>query len=133
MWPFDRPKTTPAPGDALVAALTNEQRAVDAIYRRLQLLEGRAEKPSDLAPRVAQLEARLDKELKAFEVEWTSWYDKFRQLYNRLAKRRSRDQEEQDEALEPVTATNGHEAPPDPYQPPSVAPTAHLARRMRSF
>jgi hypothetical protein len=138
MWPFDRKRPTPRQTDALVDALTNEQRAVDAIYRRLQLLEAHRDKALDgadpaLLERLTKLEARLDRDLKGLEIEWTSWYDKFRQLYNRLAKRKSRGQNEDEEAQETVEATNGAEPPPDPYQPPEVASTSHLARRFRSF
>jgi succinate dehydrogenase/fumarate reductase-like Fe-S protein len=46
----------------------------------------RQKQDPDVAPRVAELE----KKVRDLEVEWMDWYDKYRRLYARLAKRESR-------------------------------------------
>lgn len=48
----------------------------------------------DVVARLQALEARqtaLEKEWKAVEVEWTEWFDKYRRLYGRIAKRAQRE------------------------------------------
>lgn len=51
---------------------------------------------SPSADRQAKLEADLDKlsrKVSALEMDWNEWYDKFRRLYARIAKRQSREEE----------------------------------------
>lgn len=59
------------------------------IMQHMWPFTGRKPKPdqgpqlSDLERRVAKLEGRWDE----IEIEWSEWFDKFRRLYARLAKR----------------------------------------------
>lgn len=57
----------------------------------------------DLVERVEVLERRL----KVVEADWDEWYDKFRHLYARLAKRMSRQEaEEAPNGPAPTRTTN---------------------------
>ena len=51
----------------------------------------------------------LEKRLETIEYEWTDWYDKFRRLHARLAKREQRGEDKPQE-------TNGDAAGVDPSQ-----------------
>lgn len=86
-------------------------------------LTGRRQGP-DLTPRVEVLERRI----KALEIEWDEWYDKYRRLYARLAKRVERAQNDEPEA------PKGGIAPPPLRRAQRGGPTglrADGARRQR--
>lgn len=54
----------------------------------------------DLLRQVSALSSRLDsieKKYDEIDVEWSSWFDKFRMLYQRLAKRESRARKDEPE------------------------------------
>lgn len=66
----------------------------------------------ELERRVAKLETRLEE----FDVEWSEWYDKYRRLYARIAKRVERDSDSHQDAPQstetPLPKGNGvHRAP----------------------
>jgi hypothetical protein len=62
-------------------------------------------------PALGERVAQLEKQVKALTLEWDEWYDKYRRLYARIAKRQERDEavepESREDAPEP---TNGHRA-----------------------
>lgn len=75
MWPFDR-------------APTSKEQAPDAA--RPDIAELRA-----IALRLDAMARRLDKieeVTKGVDTEWSEWFDKFRRLYARIAKRQERDE-----------------------------------------
>ena len=118
MWPFDRTTTTARP-------------IARAEPAPLQGSEPSAVKLAELGHRVADLE----REWKAVEVEWISWFDKYRRLYGRIAKRAEREEaDHQDDATqsrhdapEGTNGAGGHRYPS--RAPPT--PSAHLAARFR--
>lgn len=61
---------------------------------------------------LARLEV-VEKRLKALDVEWDEWYDKYRRLYARLAKRVAHDEKAAEDA---PGSTNG-KAPFPPLNP----------------
>jgi len=64
----------------------------------------------DLERELASLQAVVDTtaaRLKAVEMEWEDWYNKFRSLYGRLNKR---DQREKEAAPPPSGPSNGNHA-----------------------
>ena len=67
-------------------------------------------KPTE--PALGERVAQLEKQVKALTLEWDEWYDKYRRLYARIAKRQERDEaveapQSREDAPEP---TNGHRA-----------------------
>ena len=115
----------------------DEQRAVDALYRRIELLEGK-----ERAPDKAMLErvSECERAMKRLDLEMASWYDKFRALYNRLAKREQRERDEESTPPEVSGQLNRQEAPagalpfaPNNYEPPAVPVTAELAARFKRW
>ena len=77
MWPFDRKPTRQEP-----AALPPGPDFA-AIARRIDQLERGHEK--------------LVHQLTEIDVSWSEWFDKFRRLYARIAKRQERDEKDADE------------------------------------
>jgi hypothetical protein len=68
---------------------------------------------------------------KKIEVEWNEWFDKFRRLYARLAKRaRDADDEGGVEVGRGADESPPERAPADPAQP---SPVVQLRRRLRGF
>lgn len=39
--------------------------------------------------------ADLERQVQALEIEWSEWFDKYRRLYARIAKRAERDEKEE--------------------------------------
>lgn len=72
MWPFDRTQTERGPDPVGV----HPEGELDAL--RLAALSDRLDK--------------LSKRIDGIEMEWNEWFDKFRRLYARLAKRQERDE-----------------------------------------
>jgi len=79
MWPFDRTKTAAAPGGTTRGAGGTDPAAA------------RASTDAN-----ADAIAKLNKRLDAIEMEWMEWFDKFRRLYARLAKRQEREAAEEE-------------------------------------
>jgi len=73
MWPFDR-----KPTELLPEALPPGRDLAD-IAKRLDEFARRADK--------------LEATVKQVDTEWSEWFDKFRRLYARIAKRQERDEE----------------------------------------
>lgn len=68
-----------------------------------------------MSKRLDELQERLDKfdrVLKALQVEWDEWYDKFRLLYARAAKRIKDAAQAEDEAPEPAQDAPGRTISP---------------------
>jgi chromosome segregation ATPase len=73
MWPFDRKPTKPP------VAGSFDSQELGAIARRLDELARRVE--------------GAEKKVETLDVDWSEWYDKFRRLYARIAKRQERDED----------------------------------------
>lgn len=78
-------------------------------------------------PELEQRVSRLEGRMKSIEVEWDEWFDKYRRLYARLAKR-VQQQREDDE-----TASQDAPGPLFSHQAGVGVPSqsAHLAARFR--
>lgn len=75
-----------------------------------------------LSERVADLEKRMD----SVEMEWSEWFDKFRRLYARLAKRQEREEKtDADGPGRPQEARTDARAP--------LTPAAGMRRNLRGF
>ena len=69
--------------------------------------------------------AAIERELRTVGVEWSEWYDKFRLLYARIAKRVEREEKLQKGPQETPPDTNG--------DLPGVGAPRGLRRSLRGF
>lgn len=73
-------------------------------------LLSKSKPPPDYGPKLAELERRLtylEDKYKAVDVEWSEWFEKYRRLYARLAKRESDAKKRDGEPL-PESDTPGY-------------------------
>lgn len=74
----------------------------------------------EVVARLVERMNRLEKDSEVRELEWSSWYDKFRQLYARIAKRAERAEAADKEAPEAPESTipgrPANDGPPIPFR-----------------
>lgn len=85
--------------------------------------------PRDRTPTDRGLVARveeLERKLETIDVEWTEWYDKYRRLYARIAKRVERDPDDASQSRQDAPgSTKGGKA--------AESPLPRIPRTLRGF
>lgn len=124
MWPWTKRATEPKqPGEPPSQTATFAGNRADLVARLLDLEERTT---------------RLERAVKGIDTDWSEWFDKFRRLYARIAKRQERDEDGAQSTEDAPETTIGQERHPrllPRVQAPAeaVEGTAHLSRRFRGL